>query len=120
MVREVLREVSLFCAAELNEAGDSEQVHRFRIQSVPGFVLGKWFATSIEDAVAWGRAMQAFSHPRPFRVAVESVDASALTQFRYYSTLDGIGPAYFVPLQRLTLLNQASRIALLASIHDVE
>jgi hypothetical protein len=104
----------------LNEAEDLETVNRFRLHRSSGFVMGKWFATTFDDAVGWGRQMQRFSFPRPFRIAMVRLPANILAEFAFYERYDTIGPAYLVPLDRLTMLNRSGTITVLPGVYDVE
>jgi hypothetical protein len=112
--------VTLFRAVGLNAANDLESVNRFRLHRAPGFVAGKWFATTQADALRWGRKMQDFSDPRPFRIASVLIPHSVLADIDFVDRLDGIGPAYFVHITRLTTLNRAATITVLPTIYRVE
>jgi hypothetical protein len=85
-----------------------------------GYVGGKWFATSFEDAVRWGRALQRLLRPRPFRVAFVAVPATLLDEFASRVRLDAIGPAYFVRSDQLRELSEQGLIGVSAEIYEVE
>ena len=82
--------------------------------------MGKWFATTFEDAVRWGRKMQQFLNPRPFRIAAARLPRSILPQFVFYERHDTIGSSYFVPLDRLTILNQSAEVTVFIAVYEVE
>ena len=77
-------------AVGLREAADIERIEGFRVNpDGAGYEVGKWFATPFPDAVRWGRAMQRFSDPRPFRVASVRISANLSRTFDYHERWDG-------------------------------
>jgi hypothetical protein len=103
----------------LNEAADLELTGRFRAGG-PGYLEGKWFAVSLADAKRWGMLMPPIARPRPFRVAAIDVPAPLLSEFSFVPRLDGIGPAYFVHVNQLVILNASGRIVVLDPIYHRE
>jgi len=111
---------TLYRAVGLNEAQDIEEHAGFRVNSSVGLEHGKWFATSFDDAVRWGRAMQRFPRPRPFRIAAVVVPTSLLGGLDFRSSLDTIGPAYFARQDQMARLVRSGRIIVSDEIHAAE
>ncbi|MBA3415635.1 MAG: hypothetical protein H0U10_10465 [Chloroflexia bacterium] len=103
----------------LNEAEDLERTGRFRVGAA-GYLEGKWFAVSLEEAIRWGTLMPPVARPRPFRVATIDVPAARLVEFSFVPRLDGIGPAYFVHVDQLAILNASGPIIVLDPIYQRE
>ena len=73
-------------------------------RAVPGSLEGKWLATSIIDAAAWGgRFTQASGVPHDRIVEADLPDGAASRAY-FVRRLDGIGPAYFVDESQLPSL----------------
>ena len=86
-------EVSLYRAVDPREAQDIEEFGGFRLHSSFGYEGGKWFAARFEVAVRWGRAMQRFPRPQPFRVVAVSLLAALCGGIVFHDLWDVIGPA---------------------------
>jgi hypothetical protein len=106
----------LYRCVGLNEAHDIEEYGGFRSHSAAAFEAGKWFATTYENAVRWGRRMPPINRPRSFRIASIRVSASILATLDFHDRLDGIGPAYFVPRDLLQVMNATGTLTLDAAI----
>ena len=104
----------------MNEARDIEPVTGFRLDPRSGYQDGKWFAARFDDAVRWGRAMQRFPAPRPFRIAVAFVPETVATTFAFHESWDAIGPAYYVRRHQLDSLNRSTSVTVLDAIYDPE
>lgn len=92
----------LFRALSRAEWTDFQINAQFR-PGPPSF-QGKWFAESSTDAVVWGQRLHRNSMDGFLVVEIEVPDAIAQQFFRLPS-LDGIGPARFVTMDELDLLN---------------
>lgn len=64
--------------------------------------------------------MQHFKQPRPFRVASVRLPASALAEYMFFARHDTIGSSYFVPLDRLAILNRSAAITVFPAVYEVE
>lgn len=104
--------LTLYRAVGLNEADDIRSFGGFRSGPASAFVEGKWFAVSFDHAVRWGEAMPPIRRRRPFLIASVSVPVAILTGFDGLERLDGIGPAYFVRHDQLSMINAAGTILL--------
>jgi hypothetical protein len=111
----------LFRAVGLHEAADIRSFAGFR-QSPSGWSMeDKWFGTSHDDAVTFGRLIQReLPEPRPFVIAEVEVPASYLSFFHYNPHLDGVGPAYLVRKDQLPELNAVGRIIVHEAVYAVE
>jgi hypothetical protein len=81
----------------------------------------KWFATTHDDAVAFGQAFWRFAPPplpRPFVVAQAAVPEPFLDSLLYNPWLDGIGPAYLVREDQLPKLNRAGLITVHETVYE--
>lgn len=77
------------------------------MQPAPGYEGGKSFASSYEDAVRWGRAMQRVPQARPFRIAAIGLPEALRKEVEFHARWDAIGPAYYVLAEQLSILNRA-------------
>jgi hypothetical protein len=95
--------IKLYRAVELKEWADIQATGAFR-PGPPSF-QGKWFAERPDDAAEWGRRFAMQSGDTYGVVEVEIPDDVAAPWF-YLPNLDGIGPARFVDVDQLPVLNQ--------------
>lgn len=107
--------VPLDRAVGLNEAADIARFGGVR----PGprrCMEDKWFATTHDDAVRWGRGLQRLdrSRARPFRIAELVAPRSFVDSLQFVPWHDAIGPACVIPMDRRPTLNAVSEI----SVHD--
>lgn len=112
--------MTLYRVVGLNEARDIELTGGFRLYPSQSFEGGKWFAASCDDAVRWGRAIQRFPSPRPFRIAALSVPLEALAGIEYHRQWDAIGPAYYVRADQLPTLNTSGTAIVFAAVYEIE
>lgn len=90
-------DVTLYRAVCLAEYQDLRRTRRFG--TVPGSLEGKWFATTHDDAVAWGKLFARISGE--FRIIRAIFPRTLAERFQYRPRLDGIGPAYFADMDQL-------------------
>lgn len=107
-------------AVGLNEVQDILEFGGFRCRPGYGYDGGKWFATSFEDAVRWGREFQRFSLKRPFRVAAARLPGDYLADVEYHERWDAIGPAYYVREDQLPILHQAGAVTIFDAVFEAE
>lgn len=101
----------LYRAVGLNEAADIEHHGGFRPHPLGRSLEDKWFATSLADAVAFGRLIQReLPYPRPFVVAAVELPRGLLASLFDTPWLDGIGPAYAARMDQLPELNRLGRV----------
>jgi hypothetical protein len=74
-------------------------------QPTSASLQGKWFAGNAADAARWGRRFFRWDRKPLFVVEVSLPNALAAL-FWYASFYDRIGPAWFVDVDQLPLLNQ--------------
>lgn len=90
-------DVTLYRAVCIAEHQDLQRTRQFRI--IPGSLEGKWFATTHDDAVAWGKLFAIVSGD--FMVITATFPAALVERFSFRARLDGIGPAYFAEIDQL-------------------
>ena len=87
--------VTLFRAVSEKELADIAAKGAFR--AVGSSVEGKYFATTVADAMAWGQKFFGES----YRIISATVSKDALKAMHYWDRLDGIGPAFFSTIDNL-------------------
>lgn len=100
----------------VDEADDVIEFGGFRVMPEVGYEWGKWFATSFENAVRWGRACQRFPQPQPFHVAAVRLPLALLDEFEFHARWDGIGPAYDVDRDLLPELNRLGEVVITTAV----
>ena len=71
------------------------------LETIAGYLEGKWFAERFNDARAWGASFTGTTGvPRDRIITVTIDDPSAVALFRM-ELLDNIGPARFATVQEL-------------------
>lgn len=111
----------LYRAVGLDEGADSGHHGGFRPNPSGRSLEAKWFATSLDDAVAFGRVMQReLPPPRPFVLAAVELPKELLLSLYDIPWLDGIGPAYAVRMDQLPDVNRIGRISVDARVYEVE
>lgn len=105
--------VALYRAVAHEEAHDIRSSGRFRLGPGSAYFEGKWFARSFDDAVRWGQRMPPVAPRRPFLVAQVRASAAVVGGCLSFARLDGIGPAVFVLMEDLQLVNAAGVISLI-------
>jgi RHS repeat-associated protein len=99
-------EVCLYRAVELNEAADIERTGEFRTDpSGRNYEDGKWFASTCEDAITWGSKL----NKEGFFVVESCCPRSFVDTLRYEPRWDAIGPAYYVTVDQLPIMNLMCR-----------
>ena len=63
-------------------------------RSIPSSIQGKWFATTLGDALVWGQSFPFAIARSTHVVAIEIDDQLVFTAF-HIERLDGIGKAYY-------------------------
>jgi hypothetical protein len=104
----------------LNEASDISAIGAFRLPGVWAFEGGKWFAATFEDALRWGRAMQRFTMPQPFRIAALMIPSPMLDDIEFHPRWDGIGPAYYIRTDQLTMVNRGGVVTVFDTVYQPE
>ena len=113
-------EATLHRAVGLNEVRDIEEHGGFRVNSRVGYEGGKWFAAQFDDAVRWGRALQRFPAPRPFRIVAIRVPRDLPSDIEFHPRWNAIGPAFYVRANQLPAFNRAGVITVFATVYEVE
>lgn len=89
-------EVVLFRAASPIEVNNALQTQQFETCAT-GYTFGKFFATTYADAVQWGDTMYPDGNYKIMQATFDS-QILAAPGTAYYSSLDSIGPAYFIEI----------------------
>ena len=110
---------ALFRAVGLNEAADIQRFGGFRQHPGGRSMEDKWFATSHEDAVEFGRLIQReLPGPLPFVVVEVEVPKLFLASLHHHPRLDRVGPVYLVRKDQLAELNRLGRVSIHSAVYS--